>query len=96
VTTTAASAVTSSGANVGGSVNPEGQAATYQFDYSTTTSYGSSAPSPAGSAGSGTSAVTASLTGLRTGTTYHYRIEAANATGHQALACIMAFALFLT
>jgi hypothetical protein len=40
--------------------------------------------------------VTASLTGLRTGTTYHYRIEAANATGHQALACIMAFALFLT
>jgi YVTN family beta-propeller protein len=83
VTTTAASGVTSSGATVGGTVNPEGQAATYQFDYGTTTSYGSSVPSPAGSAGSGTSAVTesASLTGLRTGTTYHYRIEATNATG---------------
>ena len=83
VTTTAASRVTSSGATVGGSVNPEGQAATYQFDYGTTTSYGSSVPSPAGSAGSGTSAVTesASLTGLRSGTTYHYRIEATNATG---------------
>jgi YVTN family beta-propeller protein len=83
VTTTAASGVTSSGATVGGSVNPEGQAATYQFDYGTTTRYGSSVPSPARSAGSGTSAVTesASLTGLRPGTTYHYRIEATNATG---------------
>jgi phosphodiesterase/alkaline phosphatase D-like protein len=79
----AASRVTSSGATVGGSVNPVGRAATYQFDYGTSTSYGSSVPSPAGSAGSGTSAVTesASLTGLRPGTTYHYRIEATNATG---------------
>jgi YVTN family beta-propeller protein len=83
VTTTAASGVTSSGATVGGSVNPEGQAATYQFDYGTTTSYGSSVPSPAGSAGSGTSSVTesASLTGLRSSTVYHYRIEATNAAG---------------
>jgi hypothetical protein len=82
VTTNAASAVTSSGATVGGSVNPEGQSTTYRFDYGTSTSYGSSVPSPAGSAGSGTSAVTesASLTGLRPGTVYHYRIEATNAT----------------
>jgi hypothetical protein len=83
VTTNAASAVTSSGATVGGSVNPEGQSTTYRFDYGTSTSYGSSVPSPAGSAGSGTSAVTesASLTGLRPGTVYHYRIEATNAAG---------------
>jgi hypothetical protein len=83
VTTNAASGVTSSGATLNGSVNSEGQSTTYQFDYGTTTSYGSSVPSPAGSAGSGTGAVneSASLTGLRPGTTYHYRIEATNATG---------------
>jgi hypothetical protein len=83
VTTGAASAVTSTGATLNGSVNPEGQAATYQFDYGTTTAYGTSVPSPAGSAGSGTTAVSESfaLSGLAASTTYHYRIEAANATG---------------
>jgi len=83
VTTNAASGVTSSAATLNGSVNPEGQSTTYKFDYGTSTSYGSSVPSPAGSAGSGTSTVneSASLTGLRSGTTYHYRIEATNATG---------------
>jgi YVTN family beta-propeller protein len=83
VTTNAASGVTSAAATLNGSVNPEGQSTTYKFDYGTSTSYGSSVPSPAGSAGSGTSTVneSASLTGLRPGTTYHYRIEATNATG---------------
>jgi hypothetical protein len=83
VTTNAASGVFSSGATLNGSVNPEGQSTTYKFDYGTSTSYGSSVPSPAGSAGSGTSTVneSATLNGLRSGTTYHYRIEATNATG---------------
>lgn len=83
VTTNAASGVTSSGATLNGSVNPEGAATTYQFDYGTTTSYGSSVPSPAGSVGSGTSAVneSQSLTGLSPSTTYHYRIEATNSRG---------------
>ena len=83
VTTNAASGVFSSGATLNGSVNPEGQSTTYKFDYGTSTSYGSSVPSPAGSAGSGTSTVneSATLNGLRPGTTYHYRIEATNATG---------------
>jgi hypothetical protein len=83
VTTNAATSVASSGATLNGSVNPEGAATTYQFDYGTTTSYGSSVPSPAGSAGSGTTAVNenASLTGLSPSTTYHYRIEATNSAG---------------
>jgi hypothetical protein len=83
VVTNAATSVTSSGATLNGSVNPEGQGTTYQFDYGTTTGYGTSVPSPAGSAGSGTSAVNenSAVTGLSAGTTYHYRIEATNATG---------------
>lgn len=83
VTTNAARGVTSSGATLNGSVDPGAQAATYKFDYGTTTGYGSSVPSPARSAGPGTSAVneSATVTGLRPGTTYHYRIEATNATG---------------
>lgn len=83
VTTGAASGVTSSGGTVNGTVNPNGQGTTYRFDYGTTTAYGSSVPSPPASAGSGTSAVSESqaLTGLAASTTYHYRLEATNATG---------------
>lgn len=83
VTTSAASGITASGATLNGSVNPEGASTTYKFDYGTTTSYGSSAPATPGSAGSGTSAVSESqaVSGLTASTTYHYRIEATNATG---------------
>lgn len=83
VTTDTASSVASTTATLNGHVNPENQSTTYQFDYGTTTSYGTSVPSPAGSAGSGGSSVAESynLTGLTAGTTYHYRVEATNATG---------------
>jgi len=83
VSTAAATNVTSSGATLNGSVNPEGTATTYQFQYGTTTSYGSVIPVSPASAGSGTSAVneSANLTGLSANTTYHYRITATNATG---------------
>jgi hypothetical protein len=83
VTTNAASGVTDTAAALNGTVNPEGDATTYQFDYGTTTSYGSSVPVPAGSAGTGTTAVTetANVTGLQPSTTYHYRIEATNSAG---------------
>lgn len=83
VVTNAAASVGQTAATLSGSVNPEGQAATYKFDYGPTAGYGTSVPVPAGSAGSGTSAVSENfaLSGLTPGTTYHYRIEAANATG---------------
>jgi hypothetical protein len=83
VNTTAATGVTSSGATLNGNVNPEGQSTTYQFQYGTTTSYGSTAPASPGSAGSGSSAVneSAALTGLAASTTYHYRLNATNGTG---------------
>jgi len=83
VTTGAATGITSSGATLNGTVNPEGQASTYQFEYGTTTGYGSVSPATPGSAGSGSSPVpeSAALSGLAASTTYHYRLNATNATG---------------
>lgn len=81
VSTDPASAVTDTSATLNGSVNPEGQATSFQFDYGTTNAYGTTVGS--GSAGSGSNPVneSANLTGLLPSTTYHYRIEATNATG---------------
>ena len=83
VTTTAATGVTASAATLNGTVNPEGQATTYQFQYGATMSYGTNVPVTPATAGSGTSAVneSANLTGLAASTTYHYRITASNTTG---------------
>jgi Repeat of unknown function (DUF346) len=66
-----------------GSVNPNGYATTYQFEYGPTTSYGTKVPASEGSAGSGTSSVQESytITGLTPGATYHYRLVARSAGG---------------
>lgn len=81
VVTNAATSVTSTGATLNGTVNPEGADAPYKFDWGTTTAYGSS--TTGGDAGSGTTAVNEAnvLTGLTPSTTYHFRIEATNSGG---------------
>jgi hypothetical protein len=81
VTTTAASNVTTSGATLNGTVNPNGADASYHFQYGTSTSYGS--VTTTGDAGSGSSAVneSASISGLQSSTTYHYRLVASNSGG---------------
>ena len=81
VTTSAASNVTTTGAQLNGTVNPNGASTTYYFEYGTTVSYGSQTNSA--SAGSGTSAanVNATLSGLAPGTTYHYRLVATSSVG---------------
>jgi hypothetical protein len=83
VTTTAATAVTSTSATIGGTANPNGQGTSYYFQYGLTASYGSEAPIPSQSVGSGTSeqSVTQDLTGLSSITTYHYRVVATNPSG---------------
>ena len=81
VTTGDASDVTKSGAAVSGTVNPNGQNTTYHFEYGTTTEYGQSTGSSDAGSGSAAVPVTVSLTGLDPGTTYHYRLVAANASG---------------
>lgn len=81
VVTGAPSQVHQTSAVLNGTVNPKGQATTYYFEYGTSSGYGlQTSPVSAGS-GSGTVAVHATLTGLTTGTTYHYRLVAQNASG---------------
>lgn len=81
-TTTAATSMSSSGATLNGTVTPSGIATTYRFEYGKTTSYGSSAPVPDASAGSGTEAVAVSkAVSLAAETLYHYRIVATNPEG---------------
>lgn len=63
-------------ATVNGTVNPQGRATTYYFEFGETTAYGSqTAPQ---SAGSGTTPVSVSgaLSGLRADATYNYRLVA--------------------
>ncbi len=76
--------LTATGVTLNGTVNPDGQQVTScQFEYGTTagalTSIAPCIPSP----GSGSAPVTvaASLAGLASGTTYHYKLVAANANG---------------
>jgi streptogramin lyase len=86
VVTGSSSAVGTTSAAVSGSVNPNGQATTYHFEYGTSTSYGSQAPAPPDpGAGSGTTSqpVSANLTDLSPSATYHYRLVATNASGTQ-------------
>ncbi len=78
------SSVTFSSAIVFGTVNPQGQATNYVFQYGTTRSYGSQTPlAPAGSASTSLE-VSQTLTGLQPLTTYHYRILATSAAGATA------------
>ncbi|HTG50046.1 MAG TPA: hypothetical protein VL915_06090, partial [Gemmatimonadales bacterium] len=80
-TTEAAGEIKAASATLGGTVNPEGLATTYYFEYGTSTAYGTK--TEAKSAGSGTSNVAASqaLSGLKASTTYHYRLVAESEAG---------------
>jgi phosphodiesterase/alkaline phosphatase D-like protein len=78
-----ATSVGGASATVTGTVNPQGVATRWQFEYGTSTGYGSKAPSSTQSAGSGTAnqAVSTVIPNLTPGTTYHYRLSASNADG---------------
>jgi hypothetical protein len=71
----------SGGFELKGSVNPNGSATSYQFEYGTTTGYGSKIPVPEASIGSGSAdvSVAQTVTGLLPSTTYHFRLAARNA-----------------
>jgi phosphodiesterase/alkaline phosphatase D-like protein len=71
-------------ATLNGTVNPNGAATTYYFQWGTTTAYG--ATSGSHSAGSGTIAAAVHVTAshLTPGTTYHYRLVASNSAGTTA------------
>jgi hypothetical protein len=73
-----ASNVSSSGATLHGTVNPEGPSAEWYFEYGESTSYGSST-TPGNLTSTGE--VSTVIEGLKPGTVYHYRLVAANSRG---------------
>jgi phosphodiesterase/alkaline phosphatase D-like protein len=79
--TGAASAITTTTATLTGSVNPNGVATTYHFDYGTTPGYGSSTPATAAGSASTSGTATANLTGLTPGTKYYFRLVATSVGG---------------
>ena len=97
-TTGAAGAATSESDTVSGSVNPQGRPIAYQFEYGTTTAYGTSQPALDQSAGSDHSehAESQLLSGLAPTTTYHYRIVADYDEAGATIAVFGADATFTT
>src|SRR6185369_14126867 len=81
VTTLAASTVTSNSATLNASVNPNGGATTVYFQYGLTTGYGSFSGTNSLGASNGLAAVAASISGLASATTYHFRVVASNSAG---------------
>ena len=79
-----ASAITPSGVALNATVNPEGAATAWYFQYGTDTSYGSYTPTNTLFAGTVPVAVNSSLTGLFSGTSYHFQIVATNSAGTSA------------
>ena len=81
VTTGAASDVTTEGATLAGTMNPQGAPTSYRFQFGTTAAYGSQTASVPAGAGTSAQAVSAVVSGLSASTTYHYRIVASNDLG---------------
>jgi hypothetical protein len=68
-------------ATITGTLNPNGQPATYRFNYGTTSAYGLTTANQPVPTGSADMQVSATLTGLTPGLTYHYRIVATGIAG---------------
>jgi hypothetical protein len=82
VVTQAATAVTSTTATLNGTVNANIQSTAVTFQYGLTIAYGSTLPGvPATVTGNTVTPVTASLTGLLPGNTYHYKVCGVNSIG---------------
>ncbi|MGD9694340.1 MAG: hypothetical protein AB7V42_01620 [Thermoleophilia bacterium] len=74
-------AAAADGFTVTGQIDPRGFATTYRVEYGTSASYGAqTAPVPAGS-GTGDVPLSAPVTGLAPGTTYHWRLVATSDQG---------------
>ena len=74
-------AVGATTATATGTVNPGGVATTWYVEYGTSASYGSKSASSNAGSGTANIAVSAALTGLTQGTTYHYRVVATSPSG---------------
>ena len=81
VASTAAANLSTTGAQLNGTVNPNGSGTTYHFEFGPSAAYGTS--TPAGTAGSGSAIVNvnSAVSGLNPGTKYHFRLVAVNPVG---------------
>ena len=74
--------ITAAGATLNGTVNPNDLSTTVTFEYGTTTSYGSTEPATQSPVtGNAMVNVSAEISGLLPGTTYHYRVKTVNSIG---------------
>lgn len=83
VAPSATTSISETGATLHGTVNPNGLATTYQFDWGLTDALGKVSPAVAASAGAGTTAVaeTTKLASLSPDTTYYFTLVATNGDG---------------
>ena len=81
VVTGATSALGSGTVTVAGTVNPNGSATTWVVEYGATTSYGSTTAPVSASSGTAAVDVSATLSGLGAGLTYHFRLAGTNTAG---------------
>ncbi len=81
VSTGEATALSETGATLAGTVNPNGKATTWFFNYGATNSYGQTTPIQPAGEGSLTSAVSIQVSGLAPGATYHFQVVAHNELG---------------
>ncbi len=75
-TTGGVTAITPSTATLHGSIDPNGTATNYVFQYGTTKLYGGTTPSTGAGKGNSARKVAAAIAGLAPATTYHYRVVA--------------------
>ena len=81
VVTGAATGVTPTTATLNGTVDPNGRATTWYFEYGTSTSYGTKTAVKDAGAGGSAVAVSAALANLARGRLYHYRLVATSDAG---------------
>ena len=81
VVTGAASAITPRSATLVGSVDPQGAATVFHFEYGVSDEYGSVVPAVDGDVGLELAQVDCDVSDLQPGTTYHFRLVATNTGG---------------
>jgi hypothetical protein len=81
VTTASATAVTGASATLNATVDPNGKATSYAFQYGPTTAYGTQTAMTSAGSGTAAASVHTVIKGLVSNTAYHFRVVATNADG---------------
>jgi hypothetical protein len=90
-TTTAATGVGVSTATLNGSIQTGGVQTLWQFQYGTSTSYGKTTTANTIPAGGSSVIVATSLTGLKPGTKYHFRLAVQTGTGKTSYPIVVTY-----